>query len=130
MILPSRVECPPSLDAARLRGYLDSAAAHGISALDTIEGKSWLPPLPALAWHQITGPYEWTLRTAPMVCSLHDRFSSSAEDPEAARSPQISSATLVQKPHWLRTRWRFPIALDKVPLNIRHAAIMPALTPG
>ena len=32
----------------RLRSYLDSAAAHGITALDAIrtalEGKSWLPP--------------------------------------------------------------------------------------
>jgi transposase len=37
----------------RLRSYLDSAAAHGIAALDAvraaIEGKPWLPPLPALA---------------------------------------------------------------------------------
>ena len=37
----------------RLRSYLDSAAAHGITALDAIraaiEGKPWLPPLPALA---------------------------------------------------------------------------------
>ena len=37
----------------RIRSYLDSAAAHGISALDAIraaiEGKPWLPPLPAVA---------------------------------------------------------------------------------
>ena len=37
----------------RIRSYLDSAAAHGITALDAIrsaiEGKPWLPPLPALA---------------------------------------------------------------------------------
>jgi transposase len=35
----------------RLRSYLDSAAAHGITALDAIRdaiaGKPWLPPLPA-----------------------------------------------------------------------------------
>jgi transposase IS66 family protein len=35
----------------RIRSYLDSAAAHGITALDAIrtaiEGKPWLPPLPA-----------------------------------------------------------------------------------
>jgi transposase len=37
----------------RIRSYLDSAAAHGITALDAIrtaiEGKPWLPPLPAVA---------------------------------------------------------------------------------
>jgi hypothetical protein len=36
-----------------VRSYLDSAAAHGTTALDAIrgaiEGKPWLPPLPALA---------------------------------------------------------------------------------
>jgi len=36
----------------RLRSYLDTAAAHGIGALDAIraaiEGKPWLPPLPAV----------------------------------------------------------------------------------
>ena len=36
----------------RLRSYLDSAAAHGVTALDAIrsaiEGKPWLPPLPAI----------------------------------------------------------------------------------
>jgi transposase len=36
----------------RIRSYLDSAAAHGITALDAIgdaiTGKPWLPPLPAL----------------------------------------------------------------------------------
>jgi transposase len=36
----------------RLRSYLDSAAAHGISALDAITtaiaGRPWLPPLPAI----------------------------------------------------------------------------------
>jgi hypothetical protein len=36
----------------RLRSYLDTAAAHGITALDAIraaiEGKPWLPPLPAI----------------------------------------------------------------------------------
>jgi hypothetical protein len=36
----------------RIRSYLDSAAAHGITALDAIraaiEGKPWLPSLPAL----------------------------------------------------------------------------------
>jgi transposase len=35
----------------RLRSYLDTAAAHGVTALDAItsaiEGKPWLPPLPA-----------------------------------------------------------------------------------
>jgi len=35
----------------RIRSYLDSAAAHGITALDAISsaiaGKPWLPPLPA-----------------------------------------------------------------------------------
>jgi hypothetical protein len=35
----------------RIRSYLDSAAAHGITALDairdTLAGKPWLPPLPA-----------------------------------------------------------------------------------
>ena len=34
----------------RIRSYLDSAAAHGITALDAIrtaiEGKPWLPPTP------------------------------------------------------------------------------------
>jgi transposase len=37
----------------RLRSYLDSAAAHGITALDAISGaiagKPWLPPLPAIS---------------------------------------------------------------------------------
>jgi hypothetical protein len=37
----------------RIRSYLDSAAAHGTGALDAvravIEGKPWLPPLPAVA---------------------------------------------------------------------------------
>jgi transposase len=37
----------------RIRSYLDSALAHGITALDAIrsalEGKPWLPPLPAIA---------------------------------------------------------------------------------
>ena len=37
----------------RLTSYLDSAAAHGTAALDAvraaIEGKPWLPPLPALS---------------------------------------------------------------------------------
>jgi len=36
----------------RIRSYLDSAAAHGITALETIRdalaGKPWLPPLPAV----------------------------------------------------------------------------------
>jgi hypothetical protein len=35
-----------------MRSYLDSAAAHGVTALDAIrsaiEGKPWLPPLPAI----------------------------------------------------------------------------------
>jgi Transposase IS66 family len=37
----------------RIRSYLDSAAAHGVTALDAISGalagKPWLPPLPAAA---------------------------------------------------------------------------------
>ncbi len=37
----------------RLRSYLDTSAAHGVTALDAIRaaltGKPWLPPLPALA---------------------------------------------------------------------------------
>jgi hypothetical protein len=33
----------------RLRSYLDTAAAHGISALDAIAGRPGLLPLPALA---------------------------------------------------------------------------------
>ncbi|HEY3953969.1 MAG TPA: transposase [Streptosporangiaceae bacterium] len=37
----------------QIRSYLDSAAAHGITALDAIrcalEGKPWLPPLPAVS---------------------------------------------------------------------------------
>jgi transposase len=37
----------------RLRSYLDSAAAHGVTALDAvravIEGNPWLPPLPAIS---------------------------------------------------------------------------------
>jgi transposase IS66 family protein len=37
----------------RLRSYLDSAAAHGTSALDAVRnaiaGKPWLPPLPAIS---------------------------------------------------------------------------------
>jgi transposase len=36
----------------RIRSYLDSAATHGITALDAIRdaltGKPWLPPLPAV----------------------------------------------------------------------------------
>jgi transposase len=36
----------------RIRSYLDTAAAHGITALDAITtaiaGKPWLPPLPAV----------------------------------------------------------------------------------
>jgi transposase len=36
----------------RIRSYLDSAASHGLTALDAIraalEGKPWLPPLPAI----------------------------------------------------------------------------------
>ncbi|MDX6417451.1 MAG: hypothetical protein QOG28_2071, partial [Trebonia sp.] len=36
----------------RLRSYLDTAAAHGTTALDAIraaiEGKPWLPPLAAI----------------------------------------------------------------------------------
>ena len=36
----------------RIKSYLDSAAAHGVSAIDAIraaiEGKPWLPPLPAI----------------------------------------------------------------------------------
>jgi transposase len=36
----------------RLRSYLDSAAAHGVTAIDAIraaiEGRPWLPPLPAI----------------------------------------------------------------------------------
>ena len=36
----------------RIRSYLDSAAAHGITALeairDALTGKPWLPPLPAV----------------------------------------------------------------------------------
>jgi hypothetical protein len=38
----------------RIRSYLDSAAAHGVAAIDAIraviEGRPWLPPLPAAAW--------------------------------------------------------------------------------
>ena len=37
----------------RLRSYLDSAAAHGVTALNAvraaIEGRPWLPPLPAIS---------------------------------------------------------------------------------
>ena len=37
----------------RLRSYLDTAAAHGITALDAIrtatEGKPWLPLLPTIS---------------------------------------------------------------------------------
>jgi transposase len=33
----------------RIRSYLDSAAAHGITALDAIAGKPWLPPFPAIS---------------------------------------------------------------------------------
>jgi hypothetical protein len=37
----------------RIRSYLETAAAHGITALDAISsaiaGKPWLPPLPAIA---------------------------------------------------------------------------------
>ena len=36
----------------RIKSYLDSAAAHGITALDAIRdafaGRPWLPPLPAV----------------------------------------------------------------------------------
>ena len=35
----------------RIRSYLDSATAHGITALDAVStalaGQPWLPPLPA-----------------------------------------------------------------------------------
>jgi transposase len=38
----------------RIRSYLDSAAAHGLSALGAIcaaiEGRPWLPPLPAISY--------------------------------------------------------------------------------
>jgi hypothetical protein len=44
----------------RIRSYLDSAAAHGITALDAIRdaitGKPWLPPIPAIGRHQLTTP--------------------------------------------------------------------------
>ncbi len=47
-----------------VRSYLDSAAAHGTTALDAIrgaiEGKPWLPPLPTVNRHQFTTPREWT----------------------------------------------------------------------
>ena len=37
----------------RIRSYLDSAVAHGVTAIDAIraaiEGRPWLPPLPAIA---------------------------------------------------------------------------------
>jgi transposase len=37
----------------RIRSYLDSAAAHGVTALDAVRdaitGKPWLPPLPAIS---------------------------------------------------------------------------------
>jgi transposase len=37
----------------RIRSYLDSATAHGTTAIDAIrtalEGKPWLPPLPAIS---------------------------------------------------------------------------------
>ena len=43
----------------RIRSYLDSAAAHGITALDAIRnaiaGKPWLPPLPAVSLTPIHG---------------------------------------------------------------------------
>ena len=32
-----------------IRSYLTSAAGHGVTALDAIQGKPWLPPLPAPA---------------------------------------------------------------------------------
>ena len=44
--------------------YLDSAADHGITALDAIGspigGKSWLPPLPSHSLTQFPAPREWT----------------------------------------------------------------------
>ena len=43
----------------RIRSYLDTAAAHGITALDAIRGaltgKPWLPPLPAASLTPIHG---------------------------------------------------------------------------
>ena len=42
-----------SASVIRITSYLDSAAAHGITALDAIraaiEGRPWLPPLPAVS---------------------------------------------------------------------------------
>jgi len=48
----------------RLRSYLDSAAAHGITALDTIAsaiaGNPWLPHFPPSADATSPAPREWT----------------------------------------------------------------------
>jgi hypothetical protein len=55
----------------RLRSYLDTSAAHGITALDAIRaaiaGKPWPPPLPAIALHQFTAPREWTPANAQIT---------------------------------------------------------------
>ena len=55
----------------RLRSYLDTSAAHGITALDAISaaiaGKPWPPPLPAIALHQFTAPREWTPANAQIT---------------------------------------------------------------
>jgi len=49
----ARVSAQLGKAGCRLRSYLDSAAAHGITALDAISsaiaGNPWLPPPPALA---------------------------------------------------------------------------------
>ena len=70
----------------RIRSYLDSAAAHGITALDAIRaglaGKPWLPPLPAAA-DQFTAPREWTQRIPP--CGVPD--SDSSPVPEFGEDP-------------------------------------------
>ena len=48
----------------RVRSYLDSAAAHGITALDAIraafQGKPWLPPTPRTRLTPDHGTREWT----------------------------------------------------------------------
>jgi hypothetical protein len=50
---PEKARIKPMRDLAAQPTLLDSAAAHGITALgairDALAGKPWLPPLPAVA---------------------------------------------------------------------------------
>ena len=72
----------------RLPSYLDSAAAHGITALDAIRGaitgKPWLPPL--------TDSREWTHRNRPTT-TFPPRFSAVCRD--------VPRLLLIASPRWV-----------------------------